>query len=142
MLTLACCDMLAQTRALELPASRKQARNCVPVQTGSGAGITPDSGSHCRRNLQGVSKDTEPPKGTGYPAYPARERRPAADAWTWLGRSAGPITRSSPRRAHGWCSKKWRHKFYLGEHRGKTYQWVLDNRPDYIQWARQQVNPS
>ena len=33
-------------------------------------------------------------------------------------------------------------KFYLGEHRGKTCQWVLDNRPDYIQWARQQVNPS
>ena len=33
-------------------------------------------------------------------------------------------------------------KFYLGGHRGKTYQWVLDNRPDYIQWARQQVNPS
>ena len=41
MLTLFCRYISAQTRALESQASRKQARKCVPTQTGSGAGITP-----------------------------------------------------------------------------------------------------
>ena len=87
--------------------------------------------------------DAEPPKGTGYHAYPARERRPAADD---RGRGSGgpPAPLQRPPRgvpmdgAVGGGDRK----FYLGEHRGKTYQWVLDNRPDYIHWARQQVNPS
>ena len=85
--------------------------------------------------------DAEPPKGTGYHAYPARERRPADDRGRGSGGPPAPL-QGPPRGvpmdgAVGGGDRK----FYLEEHRGKAYQWVLDNRPDYIQWARQQVNP-
>ena len=74
---------------------------------------------------------------------PARERRPAADD-RGRGSDDPPAPLQGPPRsvpmngAVGGGDTK----FYLEEHRGKTYQWVLDNRPDYIQCTRQQVNPS
>ena len=79
--------------------------------------------------------DAEPPKKqVTMRILPDRQRRPAADD---RGRGSGgpPAPLQGPPRgvpmdgAVGGGDRK----FYLEEHRGKAYQWVLDNRPDYIQ---------